>query len=81
MAWLPVLADEREVMAEALDAGVAVEGLRARCSVTRELGPALVLGYGAIAEPAIEPAVAALAESLCDQVRGAPPAYSLQASA
>jgi GntR family transcriptional regulator/MocR family aminotransferase len=63
MAWLSEAANESEVVAKAGRAGVAVEGLHSGCAVTRELRPALVLGYGAIPESAIPAAIARLAEA------------------
>jgi GntR family transcriptional regulator/MocR family aminotransferase len=62
MAWLSPWASEREVVVRAGRAGVAVDGLHTACAVTRELRPALVLGYGAISESVIPAAISRLAE-------------------
>jgi GntR family transcriptional regulator / MocR family aminotransferase len=63
-AWLPAQVTEAEVTAQALRRGVAVDPLHEACAVSRDLGPALVLGYGAISAPAIPTAISLLAESL-----------------
>jgi GntR family transcriptional regulator/MocR family aminotransferase len=62
MAWLSPQSSEREVVARASRAGIAVDGLHTACAVTRELRPALVLGYGAISESVIPAAISQLAE-------------------
>jgi DNA-binding transcriptional MocR family regulator len=49
------------VVAWAAQRDIAVDGLHTTCAVSRELGPALVLGYGGIAEPAIPEAISRLA--------------------
>jgi GntR family transcriptional regulator/MocR family aminotransferase len=64
MVWLPRHASEAAVVASAAQREVAVEGLHSACAVSRELGPALVLGYGGIAEPAIPVAISELAECI-----------------
>ncbi len=64
MAWLPRQVDEDRVVAEAAHRDVAVDGLHTACGVYRQLGPALVLGYGAITEPAIPAALSRLASFL-----------------
>ncbi len=61
MAWLPTQITETDVAAEALRRGVAVDPLHSACAVTRDLGPALVLGYGAISASAIPTAMSHLA--------------------
>jgi GntR family transcriptional regulator/MocR family aminotransferase len=70
IAWLPPQANEDWVVAEAARLGVAVDGLRTRCSVSAKLGPALVLGYGAITESAIPEAIARLSRCLSDLTPG-----------
>ncbi len=64
MAWLPRGTNEEGVVAEAVRRGVAVDGLHGDCAVTRALAPALVLGYGSIAEASIPAAVAQLAPAI-----------------
>jgi GntR family transcriptional regulator/MocR family aminotransferase len=64
IAWLPPDACEERVITEAAEAGIALDGLRTRCTVTTNHPPALVLGYGAIAETAIPEAIARLAPIL-----------------
>jgi GntR family transcriptional regulator/MocR family aminotransferase len=61
IAWLPDGADENRVADAAADRGVAVHTLHGDCSVTRQLGPALLLGYGLIGETAIPRAAEQLA--------------------
>jgi GntR family transcriptional regulator / MocR family aminotransferase len=62
VVYLPPDADEAAVLAAARARGVGLSGLSEH---RIEPGPpALLLGYGRIAEPAVEPAVQALADSL-----------------
>jgi GntR family transcriptional regulator/MocR family aminotransferase len=63
VAWLPDEADEAKIADHAARRGVAVYGLHLRCSLSKPRPPALVLGYGPIAEPAIPRAVELLADS------------------
>lgn len=53
---------ESELVAEAGLQGIGLDGLHTACRVARELGPALVLGYGAINADAIAPAISRMAE-------------------
>jgi GntR family transcriptional regulator / MocR family aminotransferase len=64
IASLPPDADEQHVITEAANAGIALDGLRTRCTVSANHPPALVLGYGAIAETAIPEAINRLAPTL-----------------
>jgi GntR family transcriptional regulator/MocR family aminotransferase len=64
IAWLSPHVREEQVVAEAAKRGVALDGLHTACSVNMSLPPALVLGYGAIAESAIPEAVSHLADCL-----------------
>jgi GntR family transcriptional regulator / MocR family aminotransferase len=59
---LPEAADERVVLARARASGIALYGLSEHAM--RPERPALLLGYGRIAEPAIEPGVRALAAAV-----------------
>ena len=59
---LPAGTDERTGLARARSRGVALYGLSEHSM--RPLPPALLLGYGRIAEPAIEPGVRELADAL-----------------
>jgi GntR family transcriptional regulator/MocR family aminotransferase len=61
---LPGDADEDAVAAAALDRGVAVEALRATCTVVAPRPPALLLGYAAVPEPALRRAAAHLSEAV-----------------
>jgi GntR family transcriptional regulator/MocR family aminotransferase len=61
---LPPHVREEAVVAAAAAREVAVDGLHTTCAVSRELPPALVLGYGGIAEPSIPVAISRLAESI-----------------
>jgi GntR family transcriptional regulator/MocR family aminotransferase len=63
IAWLPEEADEARIADRAARRGVAVYALHRRCAVSARRPPALVLGYGAIAEPAIPRAIELLADS------------------
>jgi GntR family transcriptional regulator/MocR family aminotransferase len=62
MAWLSPHTSECEAVAKASSVGIAVDGLHTACAVTRQLRPALVLGYGAISESVIPAAISKLAE-------------------
>jgi GntR family transcriptional regulator/MocR family aminotransferase len=64
MIWLAPQFSEIDVVAGAAQSGVAIEGLHSTCAVSREFGPALVLGYGRITEPAIPVAIGRLASYL-----------------
>ncbi len=64
LAWLPEFVAEEAVIAAAAENEVAVDGLHGACAVSRDLGQALVLGYGAINESAIPLAVTRLAHCL-----------------
>ena len=64
LAWLPEGVSEETVIAAAAESEVAVDGLHGACAVSRELGQALVLGYGAINESAIPLAITRLAACL-----------------
>ena len=61
IAWLPEGSDETAIADAAASRGVAVHTLHGDCSVTAPLPPALLLGYGLIAETAILRAVEELA--------------------
>ena len=63
IAWLPDGADEAAITDAAAARGVAVHSLHQDCSVTAPFGPALLLGYGLIVEPAIPRAVRELAKA------------------
>jgi GntR family transcriptional regulator / MocR family aminotransferase len=63
IAWLPDDADESAIADEAARRGVAIHTLHGDCSVIRPAAPALLLGYGLIAEPSIAPAVQELARA------------------
>jgi GntR family transcriptional regulator/MocR family aminotransferase len=69
MVWLPRHLSEDAVVAWAAQREITVDGLHATCAVSRELGPALVLGYGGIAEPAIPEAISRLAECIYGRQR------------
>ena len=60
---LPSDCDERALVLAARRQGVRVEGTARHWSDPREAPPALVLGYGAAAEPAIDQGIAALARA------------------
>ena len=64
LAWLPKHVSEQAVVAAAAESEVAVDGLHGACAVSRDLGQALVLGYGAINESAIPVAITRLAACL-----------------
>jgi GntR family transcriptional regulator / MocR family aminotransferase len=59
---LPPATDERAALRLARSRGVALYGLSEHSM--RPQSPALLLGYGRIAEPAIEPGVRALAAAV-----------------
>jgi len=61
IAWLPEGADETAIADDAASRGVAIHTLHQDCSVVGPASPALLLGYGLIAESAIAPAVQELA--------------------
>jgi GntR family transcriptional regulator/MocR family aminotransferase len=63
IAWLPEGADEAAITDAAAARGVAIHSLHQDCSVTAPFGPALLLGYGLIVEPAIPRAVRELAKA------------------
>jgi GntR family transcriptional regulator / MocR family aminotransferase len=58
--WLEDDLDEQAVARACLRHEVAVDTLHGHCSVAREMGPALLLGYGEIDTPAIPAAVDAM---------------------
>jgi GntR family transcriptional regulator/MocR family aminotransferase len=64
IAWLPHGADEGQIRRHAADRGVALHTLHHDSVVTAPRPPALLLGYGLLAEPAIPQAVEELAESI-----------------
>ena len=61
IAWSPDGAREATIRDAAMNRGVAIHTLHDDCAVAAPLGPALVLGYGLIAESAIPRAVRELA--------------------
>jgi GntR family transcriptional regulator / MocR family aminotransferase len=61
IAWLPDGTDETGITDAAATRGVAIHSLHQDCAVTAPRAPALLLGYGLIAEPAIPRAVQELA--------------------
>jgi GntR family transcriptional regulator/MocR family aminotransferase len=63
IAWLPDGTDEAAIADAAATRGVAIHTLHRDCSVIAPAAPALLLGYGLIAEPAIAPAVQELARA------------------
>jgi len=63
IAWLPEGADETAIADDAASRGVAIHTLHQECSVIGPASPALLLGYGLIAELAIAPAVQELARA------------------
>jgi hypothetical protein len=63
IAWLHDGADEEQIIKHAADRGVAVHTLHQHSVVTAPRPPALLLGYGLLAEPAIPRAVEQLAHS------------------
>ncbi len=69
IAWLPDGADEAAIADEAGRRGVAIHTLHQDCSVVAPAAPALLLGYGLIAQPAIAPAVQELARAAASRSR------------
>jgi GntR family transcriptional regulator / MocR family aminotransferase len=63
IAWLPDAADEQAIADRAAARGVAIHTLHRDCFVVAPANPALLLGYGLIAERAIPRAVAELADA------------------
>jgi GntR family transcriptional regulator/MocR family aminotransferase len=63
MAWLPDDADEGAISDAAISRGVAIHTLHRDCTVVGPRPPALLLGYGLIAEQAIPRAVCELAHA------------------
>jgi GntR family transcriptional regulator/MocR family aminotransferase len=63
IAWLPDGADEQVIAERAAARGIAIHTLHGDCFVVAPVNPALLLGYGLIAEPAIPRAVAELADA------------------
>ena len=61
IAWLPEGTDEAAISSAAARLGVAIHTLHEACAVTAPRSPALLLGYGQIAETAIPRAVQELA--------------------
>ena len=61
IVWLPDGSDELTIADAAAVRGVAIHTLHRDCAVTASRPPALLLGYGLIAEPAIPRAVRELA--------------------
>jgi GntR family transcriptional regulator/MocR family aminotransferase len=59
---LPATVDEDALVAHATARGIGLDGVANHRSLAH--GPALILGYGRIAEPAIEPGVRELAKAL-----------------
>jgi DNA-binding transcriptional MocR family regulator len=77
LCYLPLDVDEPALLAAAARHGVGIEGLSLH-SYTGECRPGLVVGYGYLAEPAIERGVRLLAEavgatSAADQLGFGPP--------
>jgi GntR family transcriptional regulator/MocR family aminotransferase len=64
MAWLPAGADEEAIRSAAFARGVAVHTLHRDCAVSGAFGPALLLGYGQLSDPAIPRAVEQLARAV-----------------
>lgn len=63
IAWLPEGSDEAEITDTAARRGVAIHTLHQFCALTAPRPPALLLGYGQIAETAIPRAVQELANA------------------
>jgi GntR family transcriptional regulator/MocR family aminotransferase len=63
IAWLPQDTDEQDVADSAAQRGVALHTLHHFCAVSAPVAPALILGYGLIAEPAIPTAVRELSKA------------------
>jgi GntR family transcriptional regulator/MocR family aminotransferase len=64
LVWLPRHLNEDAVVASAAQGEIAIDGLHTACGVSRRLGPALILGYGGIVEPAIGEAIFRLARCI-----------------
>jgi GntR family transcriptional regulator/MocR family aminotransferase len=64
IAWLPQGADESAISDAAAERGVAVLSLHDDCAMTDPFRPALLLGYGMVAESAIPRAVQELAKAV-----------------
>jgi len=64
VAHLPDSADEQAVVEAARERGVGLEGMSGFRSTRATTPPQLVLGFGKVAERAIEPAIAAIADLL-----------------
>jgi GntR family transcriptional regulator/MocR family aminotransferase len=64
IAWLPDGADESAVSDAAAERGVSILTLHRDCAVTALLPPALLLGYGMVAESVIPRAVQELAKAV-----------------
>ena len=64
--------DERALVHAARRQGVRLEGAARHWADSAAAPPALVIGYGMAAEPAIEQGIQALATAYATTVRGAP---------
>jgi GntR family transcriptional regulator/MocR family aminotransferase len=64
IAWLPEAMDESAVTDAAAERGVSILTLHRDCAVTAPLPPALLLGYGMVAESVIPRAVQELAKAV-----------------
>jgi len=64
IAWLPEESDEAAISDAAASRGVAIHTLHQFCAVSAQRPPALLLGYGQIAETAIQRAVRELADAV-----------------
>jgi len=64
IAWLPEEAEEAQISDAAASRAVAIHTLHHDSIVTSPRPPALLLGYGLIAEPSIPRAVELLADSV-----------------
>jgi GntR family transcriptional regulator/MocR family aminotransferase len=64
IAWLPEEMDESAVSDAAAERGVSILTLHRDCAVTAPLPPALLLGYGMVAESVIPRAVQELAKAV-----------------
>jgi GntR family transcriptional regulator/MocR family aminotransferase len=62
IAWLPTGAEEAQISKHAANRGIALHTLHHHAMVTAPRPPALLLGYGLLAEPAIRRAVEQLAD-------------------
>jgi len=72
IAWLPEQAEEAQISEAAASRAVAIHTLHHNSIVTSPRPPALLLGYGLIAEPAIPRAVELLADSVRSVARPRP---------